>query len=78
MKNSIESYKKSIAGFEADESKPLWMKIEAMTWLGQVYHYSKDYQKAAEIYNAVLEIAPDHQWVTNLLLPATLDELEDK
>jgi len=77
VKESIESFKKSITYFEADQSMPVWMKIEAMIWLGQAYHYMEDYQKARETYNAVLDIAAGHQWIEKILLPATMAKLND-
>jgi len=77
-KKSIESFKKSIACFEADDSKPLWMKIEAMIWLGQAYHYVKDYENALTTYDEVLEMEPGHQWVENILMPVTVAKMENK
>lgn len=75
VKKSIESFKKSIAFFDADPSKPEWMKIEAMVWLGQAYHSNKEYQKASDIYNEVLNLVPGYKWVELQLLPATKAKL---
>lgn len=77
-KKSIDSFKKSIAYFEADDSKPLWMKIEAMIWLGQAYHYTKNYEKARATYKDVLNIESNHGWIVNILLPATVAKIENK
>jgi len=75
-RKSIESFKKSIQYFESDTGKPLWMKIEAMIWLGQAYYYEEDYESARETYNKILAIVPGHDWVVNILLPVTLEKLK--
>lgn len=75
VKKSIESFKTSIVYFEEDASKPQWMKMEAMVWLGQAYHDLGDYQQAYDTYKAILEIAPGYKWVDQTLLPMTLAKL---
>ena len=72
---SVDSFKKSIKCFEKDDSTPIWMKLEAMIWLGQAYYYKEEYQSAKDIFISVLNIAPSHQWVEQSLLPAALAKL---
>jgi len=72
---SIDSFKKSIEYFNADESLHEWLKIEAMVWLGQAYHYQEEYQNAREVYQEILEIAPGFEWVEDVLMPKTLAQL---
>lgn len=68
---SIKSFKKSIECFDKIKSEHTWLKLEAMIWLGQAYHYSEKYEEAKQTYEEVLKIAPGHQWVENSLLPKT-------
>lgn len=73
---SIDSFKKSIVCFDADQSMPEWMKIEAMVWLGQAYHYQEEYQNAHDVYQEILEIVPGFEWVEDVLMPKTLAQLD--
>ena len=73
---SIESFKKSIECFDSEDTDHLWLKIEAMTWLGQAYHETKNYDKAKEVYLEVLKIAPGYQWVEDHLLIKTEKRLK--
>lgn len=76
-RKAVETFRKSIQYFDKDLEKPRWMKLEAMIWLGQAYHYLKDYRNAEAVYNEVLALAPGLQWVEKSLLPATLAKLNN-
>lgn len=73
---SIESFKKSISFYEKQSHEILWLKIEAMIWLGQAYHEKELYKEAETVFKNILEIAPGYQWVERILLPRTTKKLE--
>lgn len=73
---SIESFKKSVEYFDLEASNHLWLKLEAMTWLGQAYYQTEAYTEAKKVYDQVLEIAPGYQWVETILLPKTEQKIK--
>ena len=47
-----------------------------MCWLGQGYHKTDQFEKAKEMYEAILVEAPNYGWVKNLLLPSLLKDMD--
>ena len=73
IKKAQENLKQAIACFDSfkveNPTLPDWGHEEAYAWLGLVFVKNKEYEKAEESYKKALEINPDYNWVTNVLLP---------
>ena len=64
---------KAIAFFDTDKAQPpapTWGLVDAYIWLGQALQKNEKYEQARSAYNKALELQPENQWVTRVLLPS--------
>jgi len=71
---AIESYKKSIAFFEADKAlvEENWHYLNVLISLAKAYEEIDDRAEAGALYEKILDIEPDFIWVRDDLYPALL------
>ena len=70
---SIELYNKTIVLYESNENmlKYNWQYVNAMVWLGIAYNSTEQFSESENVFNKVMQTAPDHGWVKYILLPQT-------
>ncbi|WP_297090489.1 tetratricopeptide repeat protein [uncultured Draconibacterium sp.] len=63
---------------EPDSLKNDWNYLSLLSTTGQSYEEMEEYEKAKAIYEKVLKIAPDFQWVKDELYPNIKTKLAEK
>ena len=68
-----QSLKKALVLLENDRPeppRPAWGHVDVHVWLGQAYAVQGRKDEARAEYQKVLELVPNHGWVSYILLPA--------
>ncbi|MFO8233895.1 MAG: hypothetical protein R6U04_00630 [Bacteroidales bacterium] len=70
-KEAAEHFKKAIDGLEEGSSTPEcnWVYLNAMAWLAQSYDNTGEVDKAFKVYEKILSIEPNFQWIRDELYP---------
>jgi|GEM_PF-662836 len=66
---AIKSYELALLLYEKNNQTNDWTYLDTITWLGIAYQKTGDKVKAKEMFEKVLQIAPDYSWVRDKLLP---------
>ena len=66
---AIESYELALLLYEKNNQTNDWTYLDTITWLGIAYQKTGDKVKAKEMFEKILQIAPDYSWVRDKLLP---------
>lgn len=69
-KKAINNYSNALIYFDETPYLPLWLKLNALVWLGKAYEADGQLKKAAQTYRKALKIEPNFNWVKNDLYPA--------
>lgn len=71
---AIVNYSKAVKSFEAkNDTRYNWVYLNTLTFLAQSYIELEQYKEAKKVYEKILQISPDFQWVKNELYPALLE-----
>lgn len=70
INEAIAKYNYSITLYESQNLLNDWTYVDALIWLGIAYQKTKDNENAKHCFEKALEVAPEHSWVKNQLLPS--------
>ena len=70
---AVANFSKALILFEETNNTDLnWLYLNTLTWLAVSYEKLNDYNNAEIIYQKILAIEPEFQWVKNELFPKFL------
>jgi tetratricopeptide (TPR) repeat protein len=77
---AVGHYEKALFLFEKDAGKlkQNWIYLSLLATLGNAYRDIGNYQKAKQLYDKLLKIEPEFQWVKNELYPKLLKKMNNE